>query len=227
MNGWLSAGLGITEATAGSRWATTAAFVTLAAIVVVSELFRRHQQRGGNGGALSRPKQVWLGVAVYFWFLLVPIVALDPQVPTAHRIVFGVFFVAMGLRGPVELVMLYITKNWRPPYGIVHSAFCALVVGAASFGFAPALLEPLASPLSLGAACTALIAVLGLSLVVEVWHAAAFFKVVGDRTVGDDAVWFAPADDAAFAAIVRRTAVLNLFFVPALVAFLVAYAGGW
>jgi hypothetical protein len=227
VNGLVDSGLGLSEHAAGSPWAVTTAWVALAAIVVVSELFRRHQQRGGNGGAMSRPKQVWLGVAVYFWFLLVPLVVLDSHVPTAHRLVLGAFFFAMGVRGPVELVMLYVTKNWRPPYGIVHSAFCALVVAAASFGFGPALVAPLSEPDSLAAACTALVGVLFLSLVVEVWHAAAFFRVVGDKTTGDDAVWFAPADNPAFAAIVKRTAVLNLFFVPALVAFLVAYAGGW
>lgn len=220
----MSPQLGLTEHAAGSPWAVVAALVALTAIVVVSELFRRHQQRGGNGGAMSRPKQVWLGVAVYFWFLLVPLLVLDSHVPTAHRLVLGAFFFAMGVRGPVELVMLYVTKNWRPPYGIVHSAFCALVVAAASLGFAPALLAPLAEPLSLGAACTALIGVLFLSLVVEVWHAVAFFTIVGERTTGDDAIWFASSENPAFAVIVRRTAALNMFFVPALIAFLLAYA---
>ncbi|RKH24712.1 hypothetical protein D7X75_31480, partial [Corallococcus sp. CA031C] len=105
--------------------------VFLLAVAGAAAFFRHRQNaRGGRGGRISGPKLAWLLYAIFLWFLVCPVVAMDASVPFEARIVLGAFAVSMWLRGAAELYMLYVSRNWRPPYGVGHDLGCIALVGA-------------------------------------------------------------------------------------------------
>ncbi|MCK6550068.1 hypothetical protein L6R52_29810 [Myxococcota bacterium] len=193
----------------------------LASALLVALLVRRFA-RGQNthgklGGAISRPKQLWLGFTVYTWFCVCPLLALDPAVNGALRGILGVFGASMWIRGIAELVMLYRTKNWRPPYGIGHDVLCvALVLGGLILG--RETITTLTSTLDLWT--LALVAAILVSLVLEIYYAYTFFHLVEGQTTGEEGVWFAHEEDPRFVRINRITAAGNLVLYTFLMAYL-------
>ena len=172
------------------------------AIVALAALCGRRQARGGTGGAISRPKLVWLAFAVLLWFLVVHLVALDPAVQPAPRLLLAVFAAGMWLRGLAELFMLYVTRTWRPPYGVAHDVACLLWLGGGL------LLWPAAravGPGPLDPWVLLLLVLVVASLVVETLYATLFFRAVQGKTTGEDGVWFASGAEARFARINRLT----------------------
>lgn len=205
-----------------TRLLLPAGLVLLAGAVA---LFARRQARGRVGGALSRPKQVWLFLALGTWLLAAPLLALDPGVSPPLRALLGLFVGLMLARVPVELVLLYGLGRWTPPMGIAHDLLCAAVMAVGL----PVALRSLDGTGPLGPADQAalLLALTVLAtLLVEVHHAWAFWRVVGSAgTQGEDAVWFASADDPRFARINRITAWLNAPLLALLGAVLIASLG--
>lgn len=161
--------------------------------------------RKARGGPISGPKLAWLLYAVFLWFLVSPVAALDSSIQPALRGVLGAFAAFMWLRGLVELYMLYVSHNWRPPYGITHDVACMALVLGGLWAFPPA--RPL-SPVDLWAA--ALVALVLVSLGVEVLYAALFFRAVEGRTTGEEGVWFADEHDPRYRRINRITLALNV-----------------
>lgn len=189
-------------------WIRAALLITAVVTVVAGIAFARRQNaRPRMGGALGRAKQIWLVWTVYTWFFAAPLFALSPALSGPLRTVLGVFSGLMLARGVAELVMLFVTKNWRPPYGIAHDVLCAVVLLAGSawviFGT-----PPFDDPIE--AWGRALLAVLTVSLLLETYYAVAFHRAVGDRTTGEDGVWFAHADDPRFARVVLVTSIANI-----------------
>jgi hypothetical protein len=182
--------------------------ISSVAILALAALFGRRQARAGvTGGAISRPKLAWLAFAVLLWFLVVPLIALDPGVQPAPRLLLGVFAAGMWARGLAELFMLYVTRSWRPPYGVAHDVACLVwLVGGLLFW--PENRAVGAGPLDPWVLL--LLVLLVASLVVETLYATLFFRAVRGKTTGEDGVWFASDEEARFARINRLTAVLNL-----------------
>jgi hypothetical protein len=161
--------------------------------------------RKARGGPISGPKLAWLLYAVFLWFLVCPVAALDSGIQLPLRGVLGAFAAFMWLRGLVELYMLYVSHNWRPPYGITHDVACIALVLGGLVAFPPA--RPLAA-VDLWAA--ALVALVLVSLAVEVLYAALFFRAVEGRTTGEEGVWFADEEDPRYRRINRITLALNV-----------------
>lgn len=180
------------------------ALVVMAVFVVV---YHRRQGRPGRmGGAISRAKALWLGYAVYLWFFVCPLLALDPAVAAPLRQLLGAFAAFMWLRGLLELVLLFGVKRWTPPLGIGHDLACLALLGGGA-AWRAAELAALARPLDRWT--LALLAVVVVSLLCEVGFAWSFHAAVGGATRGDDGVWFASEDDPRFRAINRWTAALE------------------
>ena len=181
-------------------------------VAFVSISFARRQNRAGKlGGAISRPKQLWLAYAIFVWFFLSPILALEPNLMRSTRIILGSFSALMWIRGVAELVMMYGTKNWRPPYGITHDLLCIAVLVVLS-----ALHRDL-DPWS-----ASFVGALIVSLCFETYYAFAFFRAVEGRTTGEEGVWFASEDDPRFRRINRVTTAGNALLYTFLVLFLLA-----
>jgi hypothetical protein len=182
--------------------------VLLGLCVLLGIVFWRSQNvRQSRGGRISPPKLAWLLYAVFFWFFVCPLVALDSAVPEGVRQVLGVFAVSMWIRGLAELYMLYVSKSWKPPYGIGHDLVCILLVlGGVALTHAQ-WRGPLAPVAVWGLALVGLVLV---SLVIEVLYAALFFQAVEGRTTGDEGIWFADEEQARFRRINRITFALNV-----------------
>jgi hypothetical protein len=189
------------------------------ACVVAAFRFRARQNRAGTrGGRISTPKLVWLFFAIWFWLFECAALAFEPSLPAGFRVVFGVHALSMWLRGGVELFMLHVSKNWRPPLGIAHDVLCIVTVLVLLAVFRPAAGAPW------GAWSWALVAMLLFSLGVEVLYAALFFRAVDGKTTGDEGTWFASEDEARFRRINRLTTAFNL---PQLVFQLALLAAGF
>jgi hypothetical protein len=183
--------------------------VALLSLCVLLGIFfwRSQNVRKSRGGRISPPKLAWLLYAVFFWFFVCPLVALDAAVPSGVRQVLGVFAVSMWIRGLAELYMLYVSKSWKPPYGIGHDLVCiVLVIGGVALTHAQ-WRGPLAPVAVWGLALVGLVLV---SLVIEVLYAALFFQAVEGRTTGEEGIWFADEEQARFRRINRITFALNV-----------------
>lgn len=186
--------------------ATSKVLVVLAIVlcaVLAVRFFRKQNREGTQGGRISRPKIAWLFFAIFVWFLLSAIVALDPNVPRGVRYVVGAFAVSMWLRGLAELFMLYVSHNWRPPYGIGHDVICLLLIGGVAASQADGVTGAFPAVVYWG-----FVGIIVASLVVEITYAALFFNVVRGATMGKQGVWFAD-DDPRFDHINRITTACN------------------
>ncbi|MFP2932943.1 hypothetical protein ACLESO_48900 [Pyxidicoccus sp. 3LG] len=182
--------------------------VLAVACALAALFFRRAQnEKGARGGRISGPKVAWLFYAVFLWFLVCPLVALDAAVPEEARAVLGAFAAFMWLRGAAEMYLLYVTKSWRPPYGVAHDVACiVLVLGGLAWGR-----ERWTGTLGAGDVwALALVALVLASLFVEVAYAALFFHAVEGRTTGEEGIWFADEEQARFRRINRLTLALNV-----------------
>jgi hypothetical protein len=180
-------------------------FASLGGCVLAALWFRGKQNRAhAMGGKISNPKLLWLFFAIWFWLFECAVLAFEPSLPQGYRIIFGVHAVSMWLRGAVEMVMLYVTRNWRPPIGISHDVLCIVTV----LGLGLALPFPLDSAWGLFA--PALVFMLLFSLGVEVLYAALFFHAVEGKTTGEKGIWFASEDEARFKRINRITTGFNV-----------------
>jgi hypothetical protein len=180
----------------------------LAVCMLLAVRFHRKQNaQGARGGRISGPKVAWLFYAVFLWFFVCPLVALDAHVHPALRTVLGLFAAFMWLRGLAELYMLYVSKNWRPPYGVGHDVLCILLVLLSLALQREHLRGPLA-PVDVWA--LALVGLVLVTLGVEVAYATLFFQAVEGATTGEEGIWFADEEQARFRRINRLTFACNV-----------------
>ncbi len=182
-----------------------ALLASLAGCVVAAFWFRSKQNRAhAMGGKISNPKLLWLFFAIFFWLFECAVLAFEPSLPQGYRVILGVHAASMWARGALEMVMLYVTRNWRPPIGITHDVLCIVTV----LGLMVVLPLPLDSAWGLFA--PALVFMLLFSLLVEVLYAALFFKAVEGKTTGEKGIWFASEDEARFKRLNRITTAFNV-----------------
>ncbi len=180
----------------------------LGVFVLLAAVFQRAQNRKGTaGGRISAPKVAWLFYAVFLWFIVCPLVALDAAVSSATGWVLGLFGASMWVRGVAELYMLYVSRSWRPPYGIGHDGLCIVLLLGALAWHREHWLGPL-SPTDGWA--LALVGLVLVSLVIEIAYAALFFQAVRGATTGADGIWFADEEQERFRRINRLTFLCNV-----------------
>ena len=102
---------------------TGGALSTLTILTILFGFMQNHQ--GNIGGTIALPKLLWLMTAIWAWYVQPILLWTDSRVIGAvQRGLLG-FMVLMAVRAAVELVMLYITHNWSPIYGIAFNV-CAI-----------------------------------------------------------------------------------------------------
>ena len=192
----------------------------MVAVATIAILFARRQNRNPKlGGAISKAKQLWLAYAIYVWFCLSPILAFEPAIDPSLRRILATFAAWMWIRGIAEMVMMYWTKTWRPPYGIAHDLSSIALIA----GLMTADLSAIAAlPSQLDRWTIAFLLALIASLSFETYYAYAFFAAVEGKTTGEEGVWFASEDDPRFVRINRVTRVGNTILCAFLAAYLVA-----
>ncbi|HEX8819897.1 MAG TPA: hypothetical protein VF794_08245 [Archangium sp.] len=192
--------------------------VLLGLSVLLGILFHGRQNvRKARGGRISPPKLAWLFYAIFLWFLLCPLVSLDTSIHPHLRMVLGAFGAFMWVRGVAELYMLYVSYNWKPPYGIGHDVLCILLVLCGVSWFRLNHEGPLSR---MDVWALSLLALVLVSLLVEVMYATLFFQAVEGHTTGDDGIWFADEEQARFRRINRITLACNVPLYASLAALL-------
>mgnify|MGYP003393695576 CR=1 FL=1 len=199
--------------------------LSLALVCVwAATFYRRQKQPQRLGGRISLAKLAWLVYAVFVWFILCPVIATTERVAQPLRVVLGSFAVCMWGRGVIELYMLYVAKNWRPPLGIAHDLLSLLLVVGISLAYR-AEMTALTHPFDYWV--LGLIGCIGVSLGLEAFYASVFHRAVAGQTTGEQGLWFVTKDDARWAWINRLTAVCNLPLYAFLGLFLGVCVGIW
>lgn len=200
--------------------ALTAAYIALGVFGV--RFYRKQNTPSGGhgaahkmGGGISRAKAAWLSFAVLYWFFVAPMLALGTNFAYGWRMALLALAISMWVRGPLELLMMYRLKNWRPPYGIGHDLFTTLLVALLAVYFWP-------GEDAMGSLGGVSVAVALVSLVAETGYALVFHQLVAGATTGDDGIWFADATAPKFRRINRLTAIVNTPLYVFLVVLLVA-----
>lgn len=178
---------------------------TFVLILSVSLIFYYSQNKDQKiGGKIAICKLFWLDYTLIAWFFL-PIVFYFQNMKGSHFNIFYVISISMWIRGIIELYMLYVSKNWTPPIGIAHDLFTFLI---ATFSFYKTL--------PMNSSSTIISLSLLLSLILETYYAYAFYKIVKDKTTGDDAIWFASKENPKFCNILKITTFFNFIIYPIL-----------
>jgi hypothetical protein len=201
-------------------WTRTTLLCVCVVVIASGTWFYFRQQRGTMGGSISRAKAAWLTFAILYWLGVCPVLWAEPSIPDPYRTTFGLFAVNFWLRGVAEIYMLYVAKNWRPPYGVGHDLFSIALVITCLF-VVPAS-APLTTPWAL--MCAAAVAALLLSLCAETYYALEFFKLVAGQTTGEEGIWFADQEAPKFKRINLITACIN---VPLYAFLTVLVAAAW
>ena len=198
------------------------ALSAVAGIAMASVAFHVLQNRMAlTGGGIAWSKSLWLGCAILFWFVLPALLVCDARLGVAWRMPFALLLVLMGLRGVVELWMLYVSHSWSPFYGIAHDAICLAALWwfarRAAAGANPLLQSGLQRTAFVHAIAT------GLLFIPEMYFA--WYMQAHFGTQGEHPVYFVP-DEPAHARVLALTAAADAAAVLYLPGFLYAWLHG-
>jgi hypothetical protein len=181
-------------------------------IFILAFFYKKKQDQNKLGGEIAYSKSLWLFYCIFTWFII-PLALVSSGVISPFHIIILALGVSFWVRGLLEMIMLYITKSWKPIYGISHNIFTFICV----FGLTLYLRENIYFW-----EIFFIIQIL-LSLSFETYYAFFFKKHIGSKTQGDDAVWFANKNDPLFKTNLRVTLVGNIILFPSLLFFLINY----
>ena len=159
--------------------------------------YRQQNHKCAMGGKISKPKIVWLCLAIYIYFPLTTILALEKNVPWGFQKIFISIAILMWLRAAGELYLLYGIKKWSPKIGIGHNIVCLLTILLQVILFRSSQANSFDCDLVLG--------LISLCLIIDSYYAYQFRKIVHGHTKGSDGIWFADEEQERFRAINKIT----------------------
>jgi hypothetical protein len=179
-------------------------FLIISGTLAALAIFMHFKQNKGEkmGGCISPSKSFWLFYCIYSWLIFIPFIYFTQDIPEPYKTSWIVFSVWFWIRGVIEMIMMFITKNWTPPIGITHNISCFLVLTLLPF-----IIEGKFEPIS--SAFTLFHLSLILSIMMETYYAYTFWRIIGEKTKGDEAVWYANKEEPKFKQVVLVTAIAN------------------
>lgn len=157
------------------------------------------------GGLISSAKALWLYWTVSVWFFILPLLLYFWHWPPGVKLPILFLTSSMWIRGILEVYMLFVSKNWIPPFGITHNLFTFV-------GMIILLLLNFESLRAASFSSILFMLTMMISLLVETHYAKAFFTIVKNRTKGDEGVWYADSENPVFKKVIKLTARWNIFF---------------
>ena len=100
-------------------------------MMLASSMLFYHLQNGHlsqAGGRIAFVKALWLGMCIFYWFILPLIIVNGKNIEGGTRLIYKIFLLNMLLRAIIELFMMYVTQNWHPYLGIGHNIFSFVLV---------------------------------------------------------------------------------------------------
>lgn len=163
-------------------------------VVILFGLFfyRKQNHACAMGGKISKPKIVWLCLAVYIYFPLINVFAFEKNIPQEFRFILLSVAILMWVRGIGELYLLYGVKKWSPKIGIGHNSVCLITIIGETIYFTNFIFKHNFYNLYL------ILVLISLCLVIDSFYAYKFRKIVHGRTKGVDGVWFADEEQEHF-----------------------------
>lgn len=147
-----------------------------------------------QGGEISTPKKFWLSFALFVYYPLPVYLMLKFGFHPVLIAGFGLFFIRL----PVQAAGMYILKNWSPKTGIFFNLLAVVVVFSVLM-ITPDIPLPIMAYGILVVVCTA----------IDAFYAHRFWKIVGEKTKGDQPIWFA-SNSKEFVFLNRLTSVMNI-----------------
>ncbi len=171
--------------------------------------YKTQNQNKLIGGAISIPKVIWLFFALfqyYFFSVFLFLLCFGTYLTPVITIAITLFF----LRLVTQIIFMYILKKWKPPIGISFNllSFCIILSFLIYYMSGNILVWTAWDRISF----LYLILVLGM-LIADSHYAWQFYKIVGNKTIGPDAIWFASAEDPIYKNLNQTTALLNICFI--------------
>ncbi|CAN5588393.1 hypothetical protein BH23THE1_BH23THE1_35740 [soil metagenome] len=188
--------------------------VTFIALILVFTFlglayYRLQKDANRIGGTISMAKAFWLTFALFNYLGLSLFLLIYMPSDTLGYFGLLVFVILILLRTVIQIIMMFGLLNWRPPYGIFSNilitivliVFLVMEVSVREFDSVQHFIIPL------------FIVKLMAMLLCDSYYAFVFYKIVGNATTGEQAVWFATDEDDRFEFINRLTYQLNILFI--------------
>lgn len=99
--------------------------LVMAMLVGVFYVWQNHVAQ--HGGAIAFPKALWLGLTIFCWLILPPLMMQHSQYAYAKR-VWRNFWYLMLVRAVAEMWLLYGVNQWKYSYGMAHDALSVVVL---------------------------------------------------------------------------------------------------
>lgn len=183
--------------------------ITLCLQILFSFLYYRAQNKTQQiGGPIARPKIFWLGFTSYNYFILSLLLWWGLTLSPLWNTLLIIFIGCIYFRAVVQSLFMFVFHIWIPPMGIFYNIFCFTVIVVFT-GYNYNEMFPLGLGDEVGALYMGLICA---SLITDSVYAYKFFKLVGEKTKGKEAIWYASEEDPIFKKIVRLTRNMNILF---------------
>ena len=185
-----------------------------------SYVFHQYQNKKTRiGGKISVEKTLWLSYALFFYFVLCPVLSLDNTINYTHRVIIGSFTVLIIIRGVFQLWFMFLSKNWSPKLGIGYNIFSLIIIISEILYFNDAISISLIDHHARWTFFA--IIMVSLCLITDSVYAYKFYQIVKDKTYGSRGIWFASDDETRFNNINKLTTRLNIGFYVCLIVFLI------
>jgi len=157
--------------------------------LVMTGYYRRQNMSQHMGGQISLPKTIWLGLALFYYFVFPAWWILNTSILSpiliSPFIVLGFFLI----RGVIQLILMYGTKNWSTKHGILFNC-----IGSVLFGIC--IIDALQHKLNaMEYSFIFYMILLILFQITDSIYAYRFGSIVGDDTKGEKAIWYASNDE--------------------------------
>lgn len=179
--------------------------------LIVRQYYKRQNNNQKTGGPISVPKALWLGYAMFFYFLYPVWLYFLFQYSSSDLLFLHFILLCMYARLIFQAIWMFRIKKWTPPMGITFNLasviliiivyiYSKLLFGNHVFKTLP---DTVIMLYALNVVCI---------LLVDTYYANTFYKIVGSNTKGDNAIWFASTNDQRFNKINRITTFSNMGF---------------
>jgi hypothetical protein len=179
----------------------------IAFVVMAWSYYHRQNRPKVTGGPISRPKVLWLFFALFLYYFLGPWIFIsteESQYTSALKTILSI----IGLRAVIQPILMYITKNWTPYFGIGFNIVGAVaIILMVFYCFDGGGLYHNSGYIHLF-----YLIIVVMTLFTDSYYAYRFHSIIGDKTKGNEAIWFASEDDPIFYTINRLTYVMNYLF---------------
>lgn len=160
------------------------------------------------GGPIAKPKIYWLGFTFYNYFALSVLLWWGLELSNEWKHLLLIFIGFIYFRALVQSMFMFVFHIWTPPMGIFYNLLCFGIIGTYAFLHAETMFIWV-NHNTIAALYFALIMCL---LITDTVYAYLFYQIVGTKTKGKAAIWYASEHDPVFRKVVQLTRNLNMMY---------------